>query len=74
MKNKLPIAALVGAITGVVAGVLTAPKSGKETRKIVRNNTKIAENKAKRILGGVLHGSKKKALEIQKKAKERITR
>jgi len=31
-KKFLPIAAIVGALSGIIAGVLVAPKSGKETR------------------------------------------
>ena len=74
MKNKLPIAALVGAVTGIVAGVLTAPKSGKESRKIVRNNTGLVRKKAERLVSGAFNSSKKIALKIQKKAKDRITK
>ena len=31
-KNTIALGAIVGATVGIVAGVLTAPKSGKETR------------------------------------------
>lgn len=43
MKNKLPIAAIIGGVVGVIAGTLTASKSGKETRK----NIKIDANRIK---------------------------
>lgn len=32
VKGKFALGAIIGAAAGVVAGVLTAPKSGKETR------------------------------------------
>lgn len=35
-KNKFAIGALIGAAAGLIAGVLTAPKSGKETRADIR--------------------------------------
>jgi gas vesicle protein len=74
MKNKFPIAALVGAVTGVVAGILTAPKSGQESRKIVKNNTTQLGKKAEHIVRGVLRKSKEKVLAVQRKAKDRIAK
>lgn len=74
MKNKFPIAALVGAVTGVVAGILTAPKSGQESRKIVKKNTTQLGIKAQHIVRGVLRSSKEKVLEVQRKAKDRIVK
>lgn len=42
MKVRFPLGALVGAAAGLVAGVLTAPKSGKETRKdIVKKSQQL---------------------------------
>jgi gas vesicle protein len=35
-KSKFTLGAIVGAAVGVVAGLLTAPKSGKETRADLR--------------------------------------
>mgnify|MGYP001507925177 FL=1 len=32
MSKKLAFGAIIGAVAGIVAGGLTAPKSGKETR------------------------------------------
>ena len=36
MKNKLAMSAIVGAAAGVLAGMLTAPKSGQETRADIK--------------------------------------
>lgn len=49
-KSKLAFGALIGAAAGIVAGLLTAPKSGKETRMNLNAKAKEikseAENKA----------------------------
>ena len=36
-NKKLAIGALIGAAAGIVTGLLTAPKSGKETRKDIKD-------------------------------------
>lgn len=50
-RRKLIIGAVIGAAVGLVAGILTAPKSGKNTRKDIvskANNTmRIIANSAK---------------------------
>lgn len=56
-KGKFALGALIGAAAGVVAGILTAPKSGKETR---------ADIKAK--AGEIKGEAKKKATEVKSKA------
>ncbi len=49
--KKFGLGILIGTVVGVVAGLLTAPKSGKETRKDIKNKAKevkgIAERKLK---------------------------
>ena len=35
-KGKFALGAIIGATAGVVAGILTAPKSGKETRADIK--------------------------------------
>lgn len=37
MKGKVAVGAVVGALVGIAAGVLTAPKSGRETRDEIAN-------------------------------------
>lgn len=45
-KKFLPIAAIVGAVTGVIAGLLVAPKSGKETRADIKAKADELKGKA----------------------------
>ena len=45
-KKFFPIAAIVGAVAGIVAGVLVAPKSGKETRADIKEKAEELKGKA----------------------------
>lgn len=45
-KGKFALGALFGAAVGVVAGVLTAPKSGKETRADLKKKAGEVADKA----------------------------
>ncbi len=56
-KNKLAVGALIGAAVGAVAALLTAPKSGKETREAL-----------KRRAGKLKTEAEKKAEELKSKA------
>lgn len=53
--KKLAIGALIGATVGFAAGILTAPKSGKETRKDIKKTAskvyREAEKKLKELNG-----------------------
>ncbi len=42
-KSKFAVGAAIGAIVGVAAGILTAPKSGKETRDDIKKKTDEAK-------------------------------
>ena len=44
-KNKLVTAVVAGAAAGAVAGLMFAPKTGKETRHIVSNRAGEARHK-----------------------------
>src|SRR4051812_10877433 len=48
--NKWALAALIAGATGYVAGILTAPKSGKETRKDIKDAAGKAKVEAERVL------------------------
>ncbi len=45
--SKFILGAALGAAVGAVAGVLVAPKSGKETRKDIKNGAVKADKKVK---------------------------
>ncbi len=45
-KGKVVAGAFFGAIAGFVAGILTAPKSGKETREDIKNASLKAKDTA----------------------------
>ena len=45
-KGKFALGAIFGAVVGVVAGVLAAPKSGKETRKDLKNKAESLKRDA----------------------------
>ena len=50
MSKKAVIGALIGgAAVGAAAGVLLAPKSGKETRKDIANKAKSVSKKIKKM-------------------------
>jgi len=69
-KNKFALGALIAAATGFAAGLLTAPKSGKETR----NDIKDAANKTKDTVVDEAEKAKdaaaKKAQEVKHKAED----
>lgn len=63
--KKLATAATVGSAAGAIAGLLLAPKSGKETRQIIANNVKSASENVRSSAVNV----KEKAAEVQKTVK-----
>ena len=66
-KGKFALGALVGAAAGVVAGVLTAPKSGKETRAdIKRKAGEIKEDATE-----VVDKAKTKATDVAGEVREK---
>ena len=65
-RNKFALGTVFGAVTGLVAGLLLAPKSGKETRQDI-----------KRAAGNIIEDSKKVQQELArviKAADERLRR
>ena len=68
--KKFALGAVLAAAAGYIAGILTAPKSGKETRADIKEGAKTALSAAEKELK-VLHTELNKLLEeAQGKAKE----
>ena len=77
--KKFGLGILIGAIAGVVTGLLTAPKSGKETRQDIKDKAGELKGAAERKLKEAhkeldkLSGeAKAKAQELKGKAKEEM--
>lgn len=77
--KRFALGTLFAAVAGYVAGILTAPKSGKETRKDIKEKTARslaeAEKQLKQLhteLTKVLEQAKKEAETLKGKAKEEI--
>lgn len=75
--NKWALGALLGAVTGYLAGILTAPKSGKETRKDISDAATKAKREAEKKLkdlhaelNELLDTGKTKASKFSKSAKD----
>lgn len=60
-KGKIVLGALFGAIAGFATGILTAPKSGKETRADIANKTS-------EVAGEVSKKAEEVAKDVTKKA------
>lgn len=61
--KKVAIGAAVAGVVGYVAGVLTAPKSGKETRQDIRDTATKAKTEAEKKLKE-LHSELNQKLEV----------
>lgn len=79
--KKIAVGAAAAGLIGYVAGVLTAPKSGKETREDIKNATakakREAEKKLKELyseLNGQIEEAKKKGAKLSGKARDEFDR
>jgi len=77
--KKFGLGVLIGTAVGVVAGLLTAPKSGKETRQDIKKKAIEAKGSAERKLkeahkelDKLSNEAKLKAKQLQGKAKEEM--
>lgn len=77
--SKIAVGAAIAAAAGYVAGILTAPKSGKETRKDIQQSAAKArteaEHKLKALhseLSGLISEGKTQVDKAQDKAKKQI--
>lgn len=75
-NRKVAVGAVIAAAAGYVAGILTAPKSGKETRKDIQTATLKAKSEAEKKLkelhselGDLIDQGKSKAKDVQTTAK-----
>lgn len=78
--RKLAVGALIAAGIGYAAGVLTAPKSGKDTRKDIQGAASAAKAKAEKSLKGLhselgelIETGKSKATDVKDLAKKDLT-
>lgn len=78
-KKKFAIGAVIAAAAGYVAGILTAPKSGKETREDIKNTAvktyKAAEKELKELhteLNKLLGEASRKASELKGSAQKNL--
>jgi gas vesicle protein len=67
-KGKFAAGTIFGAIIGLAAGILTAPKSGKETRAELKLKAEDMKNKATDAMEDAKDTATKKADEIKNKA------
>jgi gas vesicle protein len=78
--GKYAVGAAAAALAGYVAGILTAPKSGKETREDIKNTAfktkREAENKLKALhkeLDETITDARERAAKLSAKAKEEMS-
>jgi len=70
-KKFLPIAAAIGAVAGIVAGVLVAPKSGKETRADIKRTAGELKDKAVKVGSDTKSAAKDAQKDLKGKLKKR---
>lgn len=77
--KKFAIGAAIAAAAGYVAGVLTAPKAGKDTRQSIKDNAAKGVSEAEKQLQhvqdelkSVLDDASEKGSKLSKKAKEEL--
>lgn len=75
--RKVAAGALLAGVGGYLAGILTAPKSGKETRadiaedvSIAKNNTEVQLALAQRELGVLIKDAQDKTLKLSAQARD----
>lgn len=69
-KNRFAFGALIGIIAGAIAGVLAAPKSGKETRSDIKLKAVELKKDASARTEKVKLQSEKVTTEVKDKAKD----
>ncbi len=69
-KSKFALGALFGAAVGVIAGLLTAPKSGKETRAELKAHADEAKAKADKAIADAKVKAEKVVTEAKTKGQQ----
>jgi gas vesicle protein len=79
VAKRVAIGSAIAGLLGYVAGVLTAPKSGKETRKDIQNasakSVAAAEKELKKLhteLDGIIKQAKSRGSKLSTKAKQEL--
>lgn len=71
-SEKGILAFLAGLATGATLGILFAPRSGEETRKIITDKAEEYSDQAKQQVDEMIKAGKKEILKAQKKAMEAV--
>jgi gas vesicle protein len=78
-KGKFALGAVIGAAAGIIAGLLTAPKSGKETRADIKEKAGELKNEAakraddaKERSGEVANELKEKAVDLKERGERAV--
>ena len=69
-KGKFALGALFGMVVGGVAALLTAPKSGKETRQDIKRKVNDIKTEADKAAKDISKQTKDVAGDVQKQANE----
>jgi gas vesicle protein len=70
--SKVAIGAVFGAAVGVALGILTAPKSGKDTREELKRKAETAKLKADATRDDILFRAEEVADEVRAKTTDTI--
>ena len=71
-KGKFALGALFGAAAGFVAGILTAPKSGKETREDIKRTASDVKGKASKTRDNLLFKAEEIGDDVRTKVVEAV--
>lgn len=70
--SKLAIGAILGAAVGIAAGILTAPKSGKETRQDIKRKAEEVKDTAASKRDDVMFKVEEMTDDLRGRASEKI--
>ncbi|MDQ2973045.1 MAG: YtxH domain-containing protein [bacterium] len=73
-KGKVAVGAFLGVVSGLVAGLLFAPKSGKETREDIKTAASKVVDKVQKEADDLLEQAKKVEGSLEDKAKAELAK